>query len=61
MNPSHAVAHNNLAAALMSQGRGEEAIQHYRMALQINLEFAAAKQGLQKSLGNKTDETTGDE
>ena len=43
--PDYAQAHCNLADALASQGKSRRAIAHYRQALEIDPDFAPAKQG----------------
>ena len=45
-NPQNALAHNNLGAALISQGRAEEAIAHCRAALEIKPGYVHAYSNL---------------
>ena len=46
LDPSSAVAHNNLASRLAEQGRIEEAIRHFEDALTIDAQYATAHNNL---------------
>ncbi len=46
IEPDHAEAHNNLGAALLGQGRLEEAIASFSKALQIKPDFVEAHSNL---------------
>ena len=50
LNPSYAKAHNGLAAALVKQGKLEEAIGHYDEALKINPGDNKAREGREAAL-----------
>ena len=41
-----ALAHNNLGIALVPEGKNEEAISHYKMAIKINPDYALAHNNL---------------
>jgi len=51
--PNMAKGHNNLGTALKVVGRLQEALAHYRRALAIDPDFAAARQGLAGVLQQK--------
>jgi len=44
--PTFAVVHNNLGIALVAEGKNEEAISHYKMAIKLNPDFADAYNNL---------------
>ena len=44
--PSVALLHNNLGNALVAEGKNEEAISHYKMAIKINPDLAGAYNNL---------------
>jgi len=46
----YADAHNNLGAALSAERKNEEAITHYKMAIKIKPDFAAAQKNLETAL-----------
>jgi len=46
----HAGAHNNLGAAMLAKGRQDEAIGHFREALEINPDHAGARRNLEAAL-----------
>ncbi len=46
IQPNSAVAHNNLAIALVQQGRPDEAIKHYEQALRLKPDYPEAQNGL---------------
>jgi len=51
--PGFSVAHNNLGIALVAEGKNEEAISHYKMAIKIKPDFADAYNNLGNALLNK--------
>jgi len=48
IKPDHAEAHNNLGSVLAQQELWDEAISHYRQALQIRPDFAEARANLDR-------------
>jgi len=50
IDPADAGAHNNLGVALGSQGRFDEAIDHFRAALKIQPGYADAQRNLEFAL-----------
>jgi tetratricopeptide (TPR) repeat protein len=52
-NPDCSMAHNNLGLFLRNQGRIEEAMQHYRKAIQFNPDFSDALNNLGLALAAK--------
>jgi len=40
LNPDFALAHNNLGSALSVEGKIEEAVSHYKMAIGLKPDFA---------------------
>ncbi|MEI7481534.1 MAG: tetratricopeptide repeat protein [Elusimicrobiota bacterium] len=50
INPSIAVAHNNLGMALNAHGHREEAMQHYNLALRVKPDYALAHNNLANAL-----------
>jgi len=40
IKPDYALPHNNLGNALVAEGKNEEAISHYKMAIKIKPDFA---------------------
>ena len=46
----YAVAHYNLGFALVAEGKNEEAISHYKMAIKLNPDYAAAHNNLGNAL-----------
>ena len=48
--PNFVAVHNNLGAALVAEGKNEEAISHYKMAIKINPDFALAQKNLETVL-----------
>jgi len=48
--PGFSVVHNNLGIALLAEGKNEEAISHYKMAIKLNPDFAAAQKNLETVL-----------
>ena len=50
LSPDMADAHYNLGVALMSEGRVEEAIVHYRRAISLNPGDAEARHNLELAL-----------
>ena len=51
--PTFARAHNNLGIALVAEGKNEEAISHYKMAIKINPDYVKAHNNLGNALMNK--------
>ena len=43
-------AHNNLGIALVAEGKNEEAISHYKMAIKLNPDYALAHNNLGNAL-----------
>jgi Flp pilus assembly protein TadD len=52
------MAHNNLGAAMMRQGRIPEAVQHFRKALRIKPEDEQTRRYLQLAIAQLGDEST---
>ena len=50
--PGFAVVHNNLGIALVAEGKNEEAISHYKMAIKIKRDYANAYNNLGAVLFN---------
>jgi len=50
--PDFSVVHNNLGIALSADGKNEEAISHYKMAIKLNPDFAKAHYNLGNALFN---------
>jgi len=48
--PGFAVAHNNLGIALVAEGKNEEAISHYKMAIKLKPDYAKAYSNLGNAL-----------
>ena len=48
--PTFALAHNNLGIALVPEGKNEEAISHYKMAIKIKPDFALPNNKLANAL-----------
>jgi len=48
--PSFSVVHNNLGIALVAEGKNEEAISHYKMAIKLNPDYALAHNNLGSAL-----------
>jgi len=48
--PTFALAHYNLGEALVTEGKNEEAISHYKMAIELNPDLAAAHYNLGNAL-----------
>ena len=48
--PTFALAHNNLGIALVPEGKNEEAISHYKMAIGLKPDYAAAHNNLGNAL-----------
>jgi len=48
--PNFAVVHNNLGIALVAEGKNEEAISHYKMAIKLKPDYAAAQKNLETAL-----------
>jgi len=48
--PGFSVAHNNLGNALVAEGKNEEAISHYKMAIRLNPDYADAHNNLGNAL-----------
>jgi len=48
--PGSPVVHNNLGIALVAEGKNEEAISHYKMAIKLNPDFALAHNNLGNAL-----------
>ena len=44
--PGFSVVHNNLAVALSADGKTEEAISHFKMAIELKPDFAGAHNNL---------------
>lgn len=57
-NPEGWLAHNNLGMALLAAGRKEEALRHFRKAVELNPRFAEAQNNLANQLSRlgQTDE-----
>ena len=53
LHPDFAEGHNNLGNALAALGRTDEAIGHYRAALEINPSYAEARSNLEAVSGGK--------
>ena len=51
--PGSPVVHNNLGIALVAEGKNEEAISHYKMAIKIKPDYADAYNNLGNALLNK--------
>jgi len=51
--PNFAVVHNNLGNGLVAEGKNEEAISHYKMAIKINPDFAEAYSNLGNALSTE--------
>jgi tetratricopeptide (TPR) repeat protein len=56
--PGYAEAHNNLGNALAGRGPTDEAITHYRRALAIRPEMAAARRNLAAVLAQQPQRAT---
>jgi len=50
--PTFAAVHNNLGIALVAEGKNEEAISHYKMAIKLNPDYAQAYNNLGAALFN---------
>ena len=50
LNPDFALAHNNLGSSLPDEGKNEEAIAHYKMAIGLKPDYAEAKKNLETAL-----------
>ncbi len=48
-NPRNAMAHNNLAVALLYQGKREEAARHFAEALRLDPSLDSARRGLEQT------------
>jgi len=48
--PGFSVVHNNLGIALFTEGKIEEAISHYKMAIKLKPDYAAAQKNLEMAL-----------
>jgi len=48
--PNFSVVHNNLGVALSADGKNEEAISHFKMAIELKPDFAAAQKNLETVL-----------
>jgi len=53
LNPSEALAHNNLGVALAETGRVEEAIAHYRKAIELSPRYPEAYNNLGEALAGR--------
>ena len=51
IKPNYAIAHNNLSNALRKIGKVEDAISHYRQAIELNPNFLEARVNLGMMLG----------
>jgi len=51
--PNFSVVHNNLGVALFADGKNEEAISHYKMAIKLKPDYAAAHNNLGNALFDK--------
>ncbi len=56
IEPDYAAAHGNLARALRAQNEREQALHHYRRALEIDPGDVESRQGL-RELGGLVEET----
>ncbi len=52
-DPGSSVAHNNMGTTLFKRGKLEEAVHHYRAALQINPTYAVAHHNLGNALADR--------
>ena len=51
IDPASALAHNNLGSALVARGDRDRAIEHFREALRLDPDMAAARRNLERARG----------